>query len=57
MHAPLLLALLSPGFVVADTPAFYVIAKGTQFYTENILSTSVRTLVVPDLPAPPPGPA
>lgn len=51
LHAPLLLPLISAGFVVADTPAFYIIAKGTQFYADNIASTSVRTLVVPDLPS------
>ena len=49
-QAPLLLALVQPDYVVADFPAFYVIAKGTQYYADTIGKHAVRTLAVPELP-------
>ena len=52
-HAPLLLPLVTPGYVVADIPVFYVIARDTAYYRDTIGKAAVSTLVVPDLPPPP----
>lgn len=53
LDAPLLLPLVTNGYVVSDIPVFTVVALGTEHYArmKEAAGGSFPTLVVPDLPS------
>jgi hypothetical protein len=52
VNAPLLLPLVTKGYIVPEVPVFYVVARGTEFYDHMTRSQArIPTLVVPDMSA------